>query len=85
MGWLGDTAYATITTSQVSPSTRGRLAALESSPRESYDEPLNNLLALIPTRDDEGPYTDTFRPGLLNARLDIRTGRTVSHEQVKRR
>jgi hypothetical protein len=74
-----------ITTIQVSPTTRERLAALKSSPRETYDQLLNKLLALVPRGDDEGTYTDAFRVGLLNARLDIRSGRTTSHDQVKKR
>jgi hypothetical protein len=74
-----------ITTIQVSPTTRERLAALKSSPRETYDELLSKLLALVPRGDDEGTYTDAFRVGLLNARLDIRSGRTTSHDQVKKR
>jgi hypothetical protein len=74
-----------ITTIQVTPKTRGRLAALKSSPRETYDEILNKLLALIPYGDDEGSYTDAFRMGLLNARLDIKSGRVIDHAQVKKR
>ncbi|MFZ0829669.1 MAG: hypothetical protein WCB18_01835 [Thermoplasmata archaeon] len=74
-----------ITTIQVTPATRGRLAALKSSPRETYDELLNKLLALIPRGDDEGTYSDAFRMGLLNARLDIRSGRLTEHEQIKKR
>ena len=74
-----------ITTIQISPSTRERLAALKGSPRETYDDLLNKLLALIPRGDEEGVYTDAFRVGLLNARLDIRSGRTTDHDQVKKR
>ncbi|MGP8071997.1 MAG: hypothetical protein ACLPZM_02575 [Thermoplasmata archaeon] len=74
-----------ITTIQVRPATRERLAALKSSPRETYDELLNKLLALVPQGDDEGSYSDAFRMGLLNARLDIRSGRVVEHEQIKKR
>ncbi len=74
-----------ITTIQVRPATRERLAALKSSPRETYDELLNKLLALVPQGDDEGSYSDAFRMGLLNARLDIRSGRGVEHEQIKKR
>ena len=73
------------TTIQVSPSTRQGLAALKSSPRETYDELLNKLMSLIPKGDDEGVYSDSFRMGLLNARLDARAGRVIPHEQVKRR
>ncbi|MFZ1023173.1 MAG: hypothetical protein WAN87_03460 [Thermoplasmata archaeon] len=74
-----------ITTIQVTPTTRERLAALKSSPRETYDELLNKLLALVPQGDDEGAYSDAFRMGLLNARLDIRYGRVTPHAQVKKR
>jgi hypothetical protein len=74
-----------ITTIQVTPATRGRLAALKSSPRETYDELLNKLLTLIPQGDDEGAYSDAFRMGLLNARLDIRSGRLTEHDQIRKR
>jgi hypothetical protein len=72
------------TTIQVSQATRERLAALKSSHRESYDELLNKLLALIPPGDEEGTYTDLFRMGLLSARLDVRAGRTLDHEELKK-
>lgn len=74
-----------ITTIQLSPSTRQRLAALKAGPRETYDELLNKLIALVPEGDDEGLYTDSFRIGLLSARLDIRARRVTDHELVKKR
>jgi len=74
-----------ITTIQLSPSTRQKLAALKSSPRETYDELLNKLVALVPEGDDEGLYTDSFRIGLLAARLDLRAGRVTDHDLVKKR
>jgi len=74
-----------ITTIQLSPETRSRLSDLKQSPRETYDEVLHKLLALVPTGDDEGEYSQAFRVGLLNARLEVRMGRTISHEQLKRR
>ena len=73
------------TTIQVSQETRERLARLKASPRETYDELLGKLLALIPEGDDEGRYTDAFRVGLLNARLDMREGRLTHLRQVKKR
>ena len=73
-----------VTTIQVSQATRERLVRMKYHPRESYDELLNKLLALIPEGDEEGSYTHAFRVGLLNARLDIREGRLVEHERVKR-
>ena len=74
-----------ITTVQLTPATRSRLAALKGSPRETYDELLNKLMDLVPSGDAEGRYTAAFRVGLLNARLDILAGRVVKHEELKRR
>ncbi|HKN06164.1 MAG TPA: hypothetical protein VJ021_00975 [Thermoplasmata archaeon] len=73
-----------ITAIQVTSKTRQRLAALKSSPRETYDEVVNKLLALVPDGDNEGPYGDVFRRELLNARLEVRSGRVTDHEQVKK-
>lgn len=73
------------TTIQVSPATRERLASLKGSPRETYDDLLNKLIALVPRGDDEGRYTDSFRVGLLSARLDVRTGRLTDLDSVKKR
>lgn len=74
-----------ITTIQLAPDTRERLALLKQSPRETYDEILNKLLDLVPTGDEEGAYRDAFRVGLLNARRDVRAGRTIGHAEMKRR
>jgi len=72
------------TTIQVSESTRDRLAQLKSDPRETYDELLRKLMALIPEGDEEGRYTEAFRVGLLNARLDVRHGRLTEHSKVRK-
>ncbi len=74
-----------VTTIQLRPQTRDRLASLKLRGRETYDEVLNKLLALIPDGDEEGVFTQAFRVGLLEARLDIRQGRLLDHEEVKRR
>ena len=74
-----------ITTIQLSSSTRQKLAALKATPRETYDELLNKLIALVPEGDDEGLYTDSFRIGLLSARLDLRARRVTDHDLVKKR
>jgi hypothetical protein len=73
------------TTIQIRPRTRGRLSALKVDSRETYDQVLNRLIALVPEGDDEGVYTQAFRTGLINARLDVRAGRLHRHEDVKRR
>ncbi len=74
-----------VTTIQISPGTRARLAKLKSHPRETYDDVLAKLLSLVPEGDDEGEYSQAFRVGLLQARLDLRSGRTTDHKTVKRR
>jgi len=74
-----------ITTIQLTPATRQRLSALKGSPRETYDELLNKLISLVPAGDDEGLYSDSFRIGLLSARMGIREGRLTEHEVVKKR
>jgi len=73
------------TTIQIEDTTRHKLARLKLNPRETYDDVLNRLMALVPIGDDEGPYTDAFRLGLLMAHIDVKEGRLVDHEEVKRR
>ena len=75
-------AYTSI---QISPQTRALLAALRTYPRETYDELLNKLIALVPEGDEEGKYTDEFRAGMVRARLDLKHGRTISHAELKKR
>ena len=72
-------------TIQLRAETRERLARLKTSPRETYEEVLNRLLSLVPEGDEEGLYTQAFRVGLLDAMLDVREGRLVEHDWVKRR
>lgn len=72
-----------ITTIQLDAGTRKRLAKLKG--KATYDELLNKLLALVPEGDDEGQYTDAFRMGLLQAQLDIKEGRVVPDDVVRRR
>ena len=71
------------TSIQILPETREKLAHLKQSERETYDEVLNKLLELMPSGDEEGTYTNEFRVGLLNARLELKKGSTISHETVK--
>ncbi len=73
------------TTIQVSEDTREKLARLKSSRRETYDELLNKLLALVPEGDEEGRYTQAFRVGLLEARLDIKNDRLTPLREAKKR
>ena len=72
------------TTIQILPSTRTRLSNLKSTQRETYDNVLNKLMSLVPEGDEEGKYTEDFRIGLLNAKLDLKNGRAIPHDALKR-
>ena len=74
-------AYTSI---QIQPKTRDRLSRLKEDGRQTYDNVLNRLMALIPSGDGEGEYTDEFRIGLLNAKIQLRHGETVPHTEVKK-
>lgn len=63
--------------------TRKKIAGLKESNRETYDQVLEKLLALIPNEDDEGIFSDSFKAGMLNAKVEIRTGKTISHKKLK--
>jgi len=73
------------TSIQINSETKKKLASLKSSKRETYDEILNKLMNLIPQGDEEGEYTDEFRFSLLNAKLDVKQNRVISHEQLKQK
>ncbi len=74
----------TYTSIQILPDTRKHLAHLKESSRETYDEVINKLLELVPEGDEEGRYTNEFRVGLLNARIDLKRGRSVSLSEAKK-
>ena len=74
----------TYTTIQIKPETRKKLSQLKESDRETYDVLLNKLLELIPGKDEEGDYSRSFRVGLLNAKIDLKHGKTISHEKAKK-
>ena len=73
-----------VTSIQVRPETRERLARLKAHPRQSYDELLNQLLSLVPEGDEEGTFTEAFRVGLFEARLDVQEGRLHDHVSIKK-
>jgi hypothetical protein len=73
------------TTIQITENTRLRLAKLKSSVRSTYDELLTALLDLVPSRDDEGEYTEEFKASLLRSLADIKHGRIHSPGEVRKR
>ena len=76
------------TTIRISRATREKLSRLKPYKRATYDETIEaliSLISLIPEGDEEGNYTEEFRTSLLRGLLDIRTGRTYSSSEVKKR
>jgi len=46
--------------------------ALREYARETYDEPINKLLGLVPSGEEEGEYTAEFRASWIRAHEDLR-------------
>ena len=42
------------------------------------------LMKPIPTGDEEGKYLKEFINGLLKARQDLKRGKTIPHEELKK-
>ena len=78
---IGDYMYTTV---RVSEKTRAKIEELKEYKRESIDEVLNKLLALVPEGDDEGEYTVEFRAGLLQSLAESKAGKFITHEQLKK-
>lgn len=73
-----------LTTIQISKTTRARLNKLKFYKRATYDEIIGALIELIPEGDEEGEYAEEFRASLLRSLLDIRNGRTYNAAEVRK-
>jgi hypothetical protein len=73
------------TTIQITKITRGKLNKLKPYKRATYDEVIDALMALIPEGDDEGEYTSEFRTSLVRGLLDIKSGRTYTTEEMRKK
>ena len=73
------------TTIQITGHTRERLAKLKEYVHGTYDDLLSMLLDLVPSKDDEGEYTEEFRASLFRGLLDLRHGRVYSSDEVRKR
>ncbi|MDD3160040.1 MAG: hypothetical protein PHQ98_03670 [Candidatus ainarchaeum sp.] len=73
--------YSTVRVANV---TKEKIESLKVYRRESMDDVLNKLLALVPEGDDEGKYTSEFRAGLLQSLVESKMGKTITHEQLKK-
>ena len=70
------------TTIQIDKKTKDRLKELKLHPKESYDKVVERLLAL---RTDEGELSEETIRGIELSLEDIKSGRTLSMNEVKQR
>lgn len=70
------------TTIQLDKKTRDRLKELKMHPRESYNKVVERLLVL---RTDEGDLSEETIRGIERSLEDVKAGRTLSMQDVKRR
>lgn len=70
------------TTIQLDKKTRDRLKELKMHPRESYNKVVERLLVL---RTDEGELSEETIRGIERSLEDVKAGRTLSMQEVKRR
>ena len=70
-----------VTTIQLDRKTRDKLRDLKIHPRESYDDVVKRLLAL---RNEEGELSDMAIRQIESSLEDIKAGRTLSMNEVKR-
>ena len=72
------------TTIRLEIATKKGLEVLKEHKRESFDEVIGKLLALVPEGDEEGKYSDEFRAGLLEAHFEAKQGKVISFDKVKK-
>ena len=71
------------TTIRLETATKRNLEVLKEHRRESFDEVIGKLLALVPDGDEEGKYSDEFRAGLLEAHFEAKQGKLIPFDKVK--
>ncbi len=72
------------TTIQIGKDTKSKLESLKEYKRETFDEVIEKLLALVPEGDEEGKYTDEFRAGLLDSLFEAKSGKGIPLKQVEK-
>jgi phosphoserine phosphatase len=68
------------TTIQVEESTKRQLEALKGSPRQTYEEVIEELLELA--REDDAGLTPQTKKAIRMAREDIKRGRVYTTRQL---
>ena len=72
----------TTTTIQIRTSTRNKLKELKIHPRESFDSVVERL---VESKIDDKPLSETTLRNIKKSLEDIKAGRVISHEDLKRK
>ncbi len=72
----------TTTTIQIRTSTRNKLKELKIHPRESFDSVVERL---VESKIDDKPLSETTLRNIKKSLEDIKAGRVISHEDLKKK
>ena len=72
-----------VTSIQLQNKTKSKLDKMKVFPRESYDDIVNRLINVA--HDDEGILIKNTIKDLENSLADVKAGKLVSHDEVKRK
>lgn len=72
-----------VTSIQLENKTKARLEKMKTFPKESYNDVVNRLLNVV--EDDEGILSSQTIKDLEKALAEIKSGKTLSHSQVKKK
>ena len=72
-----------VTSIQLENKTKSKLNKMKIFPKESYDDVVNKLINIA--EDDEGVLSKSTIKDLEEALDDVKKGRLLSHNQVKKK
>ena len=72
-----------VTSIQLENKTKSRLEKMKTFPKESYNDVVNRLLNVA--EDDEGVLSQQTIKDLEKALAEVKSGKTLSHNQVKKK
>ena len=76
------TTHTTTTTIQIQMGTRDKLKKLKAHPRESFDSVVERL---VESKIDDKPLSETTLKNIEKSLEDIKAGRVISHEDLKKK
>lgn len=72
-----------VTSIQLENKTKARLEKMKVFPKESYNDVVNRLINIV--EDDEGILSEQTIKDLETALSEVKSGKLLSHNQVKKK